>query len=88
MSRKSAVVDKDYNPNIKTTTTKTTSNSLRLRIDNLNTFQPLTDNQLKFFNAYKHGDYFITLHGVAGTGKTFCALYKALEEVLGELPRN
>ena len=28
------------------------------------------------------GDYFIALHGVAGTGKTFCALYKAIEEVL------
>jgi predicted ribonuclease YlaK len=42
----------------------------------------LTDNQKLFFDAYKRGDYFIALHGVAGTGKTFCAVYKALEEVL------
>jgi predicted ribonuclease YlaK len=48
----------------------------------MKTFQPLTDNQNKFFQAYKQGDYFIALHGVAGTGKTFSALYKAIEEVL------
>jgi phosphate starvation-inducible protein PhoH len=59
-----------------------TSNQLKLRLDNLKTFQPLTDNQKKFFDAYKLGDYFIALHGVAGTGKTFIALYKAIEEVL------
>jgi len=57
-------------------------NHLKLRIDDLKTFQPLTDNQKKFFDAYKQGDYFVALHGVAGTGKTFCALYKAIEEVL------
>lgn len=59
-----------------------TNNSLRIKIDHLKTFQPLTDNQKTFFDAYKQGDYFIALHGVAGTGKTFIALYKALEEVL------
>ncbi len=58
------------------------NNSLRIRIDDLRTFEPLTDNQKAFFDAYKRGDYFVALHGVAGTGKTFCALYKALEEVL------
>lgn len=58
------------------------NNHLKLRIDDLKTFEPLTNNQKKFFDAYKQGDYFIALHGVAGTGKTFCALYKAVEEVL------
>ena len=62
--------------------THNVSNSLKIRIDHLKTFQPLTDNQKLFFEAYKRGDYFVALHGVAGTGKTFCALYKALEEVL------
>jgi phosphate starvation-inducible protein PhoH len=57
-------------------------NHLTLRIDDLKTFEPLTENQKKFFDAYKLGEYFIALHGVAGTGKTFCALYKAIEEVL------
>jgi phosphate starvation-inducible protein PhoH len=62
--------------------TQPISNGLRIRLDNLKTFAPLTDNQKKFFDAYKRSDYFIALHGVAGTGKTFCALYKAIEEVL------
>jgi predicted ribonuclease YlaK len=58
------------------------SNQLRLRLDNLKTYQPLTENQKLFYEAYKRGDYFVALHGVAGTGKTFIALYKAIEEVL------
>lgn len=58
------------------------STALKLKLDHLNTFEPLTSNQQKFFDAYKRGDYFIALHGVAGTGKTFIAVYKALEEVL------
>ena len=58
------------------------TNALKIRIDDLKTFDPLTNNQKLFFDAYKRGDYFVALHGVAGTGKTFCALYKALEEVL------
>jgi phosphate starvation-inducible protein PhoH len=58
------------------------TNALKLKLDHLKTFEPLTENQRLFFDAYKRGDYFIALHGVAGTGKTFCAMYKALEEVL------
>jgi predicted ribonuclease YlaK len=61
---------------------KPINNSLKIRIDDLKTFAPLTENQKLFFDAYKRGDYFVALHGVAGSGKTFCALYKALEEVL------
>ena len=64
------------------TTQQQKNNQLKIRIDDLKTFDPLTDNQKKFFDAYKRGDYFVALHGVAGTGKTFIALYKALEEVL------
>ena len=63
-------------------TTKSNGNQLRIRLDDLKTFDPLTENQKLFFDSYKRGDYFIALHGVAGTGKTFCAMYKALEEVL------
>jgi predicted ribonuclease YlaK len=58
------------------------NNALKIKLDHLKTFDPLTDNQKLFFDAYKRGDYFIALHGVAGTGKTFCAMYRALEEVL------
>jgi len=61
---------------------KSVNNTLKLRLDDLKTFDPLTENQKLFFEAYKRGDYFVALHCVAGTGKTFCALYKAIEEVM------
>jgi phosphate starvation-inducible protein PhoH len=47
----------------------------------LRTIKPLTVNQEKTFEAYRAG-YNLMIHGFAGTGKTFCALYLALEEVL------
>lgn len=46
------------------------------------TIQPKTGKQSNFFEAYQGQHYLMALHGVAGTGKTFIALYKALEEVL------
>jgi dTDP-4-amino-4,6-dideoxygalactose transaminase len=49
--------------------------------EDLKTFKPLTDNQGLFFESYKIGEYFMMLSGSAGTGKSFIALYKALEEV-------
>ena len=57
-------------------------NSLKLRLDDMVTISPKTAKQKEFFDAYSSGHYFITLHGVAGTGKTYIALYKALEEVM------
>lgn len=57
------------------------SNKLKIRIDDLKTIQPLTDNQRKFFEQYKNSQAML-LHGVAGTGKSYIAIYKALEEVL------
>lgn len=52
------------------------------RIKDIGKIDPLTENQAKFFEAYNRGDYFIMLNGSAGTGKSFIAVYKALEEVL------
>jgi len=54
----------------------------RIKATELKKFEPLTANQSKFFEAYRGGDYFTMLYGSAGTGKTFIALYKAIEEVL------
>ena len=69
-------------------TLKSTSHQkLKVTIDDLSTFQPLTENQRKFFDLYKQGTECILLHGVAGTGKSFIALYKALEEVLDKSNR-
>lgn len=45
--------------------------------------EPLTDNQKLLFKYYDEGKN-IFAHGVPGSGKTFCLLYKALKEVLDE----
>lgn len=58
------------------------NNSLKLKLDNLKTFQALTKNQQEFFNNYKRGDYFMGLFGSPGVGKTFLAMYRAVEEVM------
>lgn len=47
----------------------------------LRSIKPLTVNQENTFDAYRDG-YNLMLHGYAGTGKTFCALYLALQDVL------
>lgn len=52
-----------------------------LKIENLVTVVAKTNTQRQFFDIYQHYPVII-LHGVAGTGKTFIALYKALEDVL------
>tara|TARA_B100001778_G_C18437507_1_gene560811 strand:- start:196 stop:897 length:702 start_codon:yes stop_codon:yes gene_type:complete len=53
----------------------------KVRIDDLLTHDPITNNQKKVYEAYKKGNN-LFLHGIAGTGKTFISLYLALEEVL------
>lgn len=58
------------------------NNSLRLKIEHLKTVYPITSNQKQFFEAYKNKEQLIILHGAPGTGKTFIACYKALEEVM------
>jgi len=58
--------------------------SPRMRLTDLQKIEPLTDNQKLFFEAYDRGDYFVTLHGFAGTGKSLIALYKAFNEILSK----
>ena len=47
--------------------------------------EPLTENQMKMFDAWDEGKH-LFVYGAAGTGKTFCALYKALYDCLKETP--
>lgn len=54
----------------------------KIKIDLLETIKPLTKNQELFFESYRANTEMLVLHGVAGTGKSFIAVYKALEEVL------
>ena len=51
--------------------------------DQLVEISPITPTQEKVFESYSNGKN-LFLYGAAGTGKTFCALYLALKEVLDE----
>ena len=51
-----------------------------INADMLRDIEPLTQNQKKLFEAYDAGKNLIA-YGVAGTGKTFISLYKALCDV-------
>lgn len=53
----------------------------KLTINELNKFKPKTETQKLFKNTYLK-QFHIICDGPAGTGKTFCALNLALEEVL------
>lgn len=55
--------------------------STNIRIDDLITVNPITDNQKKVFDAWRSDDN-LALVGTAGTGKTFLGLYLALEQVM------
>jgi phosphate starvation-inducible PhoH-like protein len=52
-----------------------------IKIDDLLTVESLTPQQYVFLESY-HDFELHLLHGIAGTGKTFLALYRALEDVL------
>jgi predicted ribonuclease YlaK len=45
--------------------------------------EPLTENQRNLFALYDEGKHLVA-HGVAGSGKTFLCLFKALQDVLNE----
>jgi phosphate starvation-inducible protein PhoH len=54
---------------------------LHVSIEDLWTVESMTPNQFRFLEAYRKYPVHL-LHGTAGTGKTFLALYRALETVL------
>ena len=64
-------------------TTKQIKRKKPINTDYLVDINPLTDNQKRLFDSYKEQKHIIA-YGVAGTGKTFVALYKALKEVLDD----
>ena len=68
-SKRAERITNDFEEKPTPPSSKPINNALKLKLDHLKTFEPLTDNQRKFYDAYKRGDYFVALHGVAGTGK-------------------
>ena len=57
------------------------NNSMRVKSQDLYQFDPITKNQEKTFELWDDGENLV-LMGSAGTGKTFVALYLALDEML------
>jgi len=57
------------------------SNSSKVRYEDLLEFEPITGNQKQAFNLWDEGENLI-LAGSAGTGKTFIAMYLAMESML------
>jgi len=66
------------------TTVRNKKKRKAINADSLLDIQPLTKNQTILFDAYDL-DKHLFVYGCAGTGKTFCALYLALKDVLDEL---
>jgi len=54
--------------------------TLEISLKDMTEIKPITDNQKEVFNHFTDKNLF--LYGVAGTGKTFVALYNALKDVL------
>jgi len=55
--------------------------------DEIYQYEPLTENQRKAFDAWADGDH-LALIGTAGTGKTFLAMYLALELITDKVPQE
>lgn len=60
---------------------KQNGENMNIRLDQLITIDPITQRQKDAVTAWKEGDN-LALTGTAGTGKTFLAIYLALEEVM------
>lgn len=58
-----------------------------VKSSDLKNIYPLTDNQETFFNLYAKGHEAFLVHGVAGTGKTYIAMYNAFKEILQDRGR-
>ena len=48
--------------------------------------EPLSANQARIFKSWDEGKN-LFIYGCAGTGKTFCALYNALKDTIGDNPK-
>ena len=56
-----------------------------INTDRMVKVEPLTENQRTIFKAWDEGKH-LFIYGAAGTGKTFCALYKGLYDCLKATP--
>lgn len=66
----------------KSGTQLTGSKGRAIKASDLMRLEPRTDTQADFFDAYQDGEDAFVLYGSAGTGKSFIALYHALNDLL------
>ena len=59
--------------------------SVSIGAEKMVSIAPLTENQERIFKSWDEGKH-LFIYGAAGTGKTFCALYKALYDTLKATP--
>jgi phosphate starvation-inducible protein PhoH len=81
MSRKKHVASHVHDATT-TLSPETKDSKFKVRSNDLREIKPLTINQESFFTNYNSGSKAILMHGVAGSGKTFIALYAAFKELL------
>ena len=72
---------KKQQPQGSTSTERRAKRRLAYNADLMTKVEPITPNQEKIFKAWEEGKHMF-IYGCAGTGKTFCALYNALQAVL------
>ena len=70
---------------VKTRSKSKSRRRMAINDDLMTKIEPLTPNQEKLFKAWDKGKH-LFVYGCAGTGKTFCALYKALQDCLKATP--
>ena len=73
----------DYQPIGAGLTSKQVKRKKPINSELLLNIEPLTENQRNLFALYDEGKHLVA-HGVAGSGKTFLCLFKALQDVLNE----
>lgn len=61
---------------------KQATENMNIRLDQMDTITPITPHQEDAWHAWKEEKNHLALTGTAGTGKTFLALYLALELVM------
>jgi len=73
----------DYQPIGAGLTAKQVKRKKPINSELLLNIEPLTESQRNLFALYDEGKHLVA-HGVAGSGKTFLCLFKALQDVLNE----
>ena len=80
---KEKVLDIRSHQSLQNGQTAAVRHSLKIRLDDMKTFDALTDNQGIFYDQWKNNHIIAhVLTGSSGTGKSFISAYRALEMVL------